>query len=433
MSERPDARRGSTASVMTASCRHVRAARAPAAAPSTEPRARRGRRRRLQHLAQHLVLRPEGLRAAVRHHQDQVDGGERARPVRDDDDDAAARAHAEDGAGQRLLALAVEIGVRLVEHDQERVAVERAGQRDALALAGRKRRAALADLGLVALRQAAGSARARRPPRAAAMHRRRVGAAARSGRCSRRRCRRTARRPAAGSRYARPSVAGGHWSSAAPSSRTLPAHRRPDADERAHQRRLARGAGADDAERPGRPRARSRRPATTTLLRARRRHGSAPSTREPCARRRQRHRRLLGRQPRQQLGQAAPALAGADEALPVGDRELDRRERARRQDRAGDDDAGRRLAAGSPDRRRRRARPTAAPCGGPCDSRAEAAGDVGDALLGATCIARWLAPQRGRSGRHAHRVQHLGVAAAGLGEARCAARRGRRLPASGRA
>ena len=48
----------------------------------------------------------------------------------------------------------------------------------------------------------------------------------------------------------------------------------------------------------------------------------------------------------EQLRQAPPALPRGDEALPVGDGELDRRQRARREDGAGDDDAGRRLAAG---------------------------------------------------------------------------------------
>ena len=38
-------------------------------------------------------------------------------------------------ARQRRFAFGVEIGVRLVEHDQERIAVERPRQRDALALA----------------------------------------------------------------------------------------------------------------------------------------------------------------------------------------------------------------------------------------------------------------------------------------------------------
>jgi len=41
-----------------------------------------------------------------------------------------------------------------------------------------------------------------------------------------------------------------------------------------------------------------------------------------------------------QLVEAMPALAGGDKTLPVGDREIDRRQRPRAQDRAGDDDAG---------------------------------------------------------------------------------------------
>ena len=43
----------------------------------------------------------------------------------------------------------------LVEQQQRRIAQDRAGDRDALALAARQRNAALADLGLKALRQAA--------------------------------------------------------------------------------------------------------------------------------------------------------------------------------------------------------------------------------------------------------------------------------------
>ena len=56
--------------------------------------------------------------------------------MRHHDDDAAALAHAEDCLRERLVAVGVEIGIGLVEHDQERVAVERARERDALALAG---------------------------------------------------------------------------------------------------------------------------------------------------------------------------------------------------------------------------------------------------------------------------------------------------------
>ena len=67
----------------------------------------------------------------------------------------------------------------------------------------------------------AGSGRARRRPsrrRGRPRHRARD----RSGRCSRRPCRRRARRPAAGSRCGARAPPASHWSSAAPSSRTLP-------------------------------------------------------------------------------------------------------------------------------------------------------------------------------------------------------------------
>ncbi len=59
-----------------------------------------------------------------------------------------------DRVDQRLLALRVEIGVRLVEDQHRRVAVERPGQRDPLPLAAREPLAAGADLGVIAARQA---------------------------------------------------------------------------------------------------------------------------------------------------------------------------------------------------------------------------------------------------------------------------------------
>ena len=113
---------------------------------------RRRRDRPLQHLAEHLVLRPERLHAAVLHHQ------QHDRPPRSPIGRCATTTTMpprsrtpQDRAGQRLVALGVEIGVGLVEHDQERIAIERARQRDALRLPGRQRGALLADLGVVAL------------------------------------------------------------------------------------------------------------------------------------------------------------------------------------------------------------------------------------------------------------------------------------------
>ena len=53
----------------------------------------------------------------------------------DHDDDAAARPNAQNGAGQGVVAVAIEIGIGLVENDQERIAVKRPGEPDPLALA----------------------------------------------------------------------------------------------------------------------------------------------------------------------------------------------------------------------------------------------------------------------------------------------------------
>ena len=96
---------------------------------------------------------PKSCCSPVGEHQDVVANGEHRRPVRDQHDDGAARLEVGDGLAQGQLALVVEIGVRLVEHDQERVAIERARQRDALALSARERFAAFADRGVIAVRQ----------------------------------------------------------------------------------------------------------------------------------------------------------------------------------------------------------------------------------------------------------------------------------------
>src|SRR5208283_5476528 len=64
---------------------------------------------------------------------------------------------------------------------------------------------------------------------------------------------------------------------------------------------------------------------------------------ERARRRLERHRFATRRQMPEQFRQALPALARTDEAAPIGDGKIDRRERAAPQDRAGDDDARRRL------------------------------------------------------------------------------------------
>ena len=98
--------------------------------PASRPRGLPGA---AEHLGQHLVLRAEGLGAPLRHHQQQVDAGERARAVGDHDDDAAARAHAQDGlasAPRSPSASRLEFGSSSTTRNG--IAVERARQRDAL-------------------------------------------------------------------------------------------------------------------------------------------------------------------------------------------------------------------------------------------------------------------------------------------------------------
>ena len=115
--------------------------------------------------------------------------------------------------------------------------------------------------------------------------------------------------------------------------------------------------------------------------------------------------------------QPRPALARRDEALPVRDRQLDRRQRARGQDRAGDDDAAGRLLL---DHQIGADASTA-----DCSTMREHLGDRARppatseaALLAGRCTWHWLRAQRApmRAG-HAHGVQHLGVAPAGLRQA----------------
>src|SRR5260370_13314087 len=55
--------------------------------------------------------------------------------------------------GQCVFALRIQIRVRLVENDQKGVTEQRAGERDALALAGRQCRAVGADIRLVTIRK----------------------------------------------------------------------------------------------------------------------------------------------------------------------------------------------------------------------------------------------------------------------------------------
>ena len=59
--------------------------------------------------AQDLLLGPERLGFAVRHHEHLIHGRERAGPVRDHDRDPAARPHVCNGLREGLLALAIQV------------------------------------------------------------------------------------------------------------------------------------------------------------------------------------------------------------------------------------------------------------------------------------------------------------------------------------
>src|SRR5271165_900471 len=107
----------------------------------------------MQHLGEDFVFRAERHRSTFLHGQEEIDPGDGARAVGNHDCDAAAGADAENRLRQGGVAFGIEIGVRLVQNHQERVAIERAGKRNALGLPGRQSGAPLADLGIVAALQ----------------------------------------------------------------------------------------------------------------------------------------------------------------------------------------------------------------------------------------------------------------------------------------
>jgi hypothetical protein len=98
------------------------------------------------------MIAPESGASAAQHQQ-LVDAAEQRRPVGDDEQRHALFLQAAHRVEKRLLALLVEVGVRLVQDHQLRVAVERARERDALALARRERLARLAHFRVVAFGQ----------------------------------------------------------------------------------------------------------------------------------------------------------------------------------------------------------------------------------------------------------------------------------------
>ena len=97
------------------------------------------------------LARAVALDHAVVEEHHPVGERQRIQAVGDDKDRSPARLQLLDRLDQRRFADVVEIGVGLVEHDQAGVAIERAGEPDALALAAGQHAAAVADAGVVAL------------------------------------------------------------------------------------------------------------------------------------------------------------------------------------------------------------------------------------------------------------------------------------------
>ena len=193
----------------------------------------------------------------------------------------------------------------------------------------------------------------------------------------------------------------------------LAAGRCPDADQRAHQRRLARAAWTDDAN------AGAGLGGEVDVLHddalIARRHDADGLDRQPLRRRLQQGLRVRPGYLLQQLAEAMPALARGDKTLPVGDGEIDRRQRAGTQDRARDDDAGGGFLVDheiSADREHRRLQHHAQDFG----DRPQAAGNVAGALIARQIGLIGLAPAPGQPSGHAHRDQHLGVTPAGGGQ-----------------
>ena len=209
-------------------------------------RGARARRRSCRDLAP-ARARPRGRRA-----RSAPAGGRRAPPC--------ARATRRRIASSTLaLGLAVEVGGRLVEQQQRRVAQERARERDALALAGGEARAALAEHGRrgpaaasrTRLLEPGRGDRRRAPPRST----RRGGRGARS----RRSRRRTGAGAAAPTRAARRQAS----RSSSASSTLADADRarvgRDEAEQHAEQRRLAAPARAGERQDLARVRPSARR------------------------------------------------------------------------------------------------------------------------------------------------------------------------------
>jgi len=84
---------------------------------------------------QHVVTRAEHLHHAVLQEQDPVCHPQHAGAMGDDDEGRAAGLGPGDGLRERGVAGFVQAGIGFVQEHQDRVAIQRPGQADALALA----------------------------------------------------------------------------------------------------------------------------------------------------------------------------------------------------------------------------------------------------------------------------------------------------------
>src|SRR4051794_4499140 len=64
----------------------------------------------------HLVALTEGKHLSIVQHEHRIQGCERARPMRDDDDDRLTLAQYPNRASQSRFSLSVEVRIRFVEH-----------------------------------------------------------------------------------------------------------------------------------------------------------------------------------------------------------------------------------------------------------------------------------------------------------------------------
>src|SRR5262245_14232047 len=102
-------------------------------------------------LGKDLLARPEEPHPSVGQHENLVDDAQKRRPMGDDHDSPPAVLQPRQGIAQRVLTLAVEICIRLVEDDQSHIAIERARKGNSLALTARQQAAAIADLRFITL------------------------------------------------------------------------------------------------------------------------------------------------------------------------------------------------------------------------------------------------------------------------------------------